>query len=63
VYRLAYVEALARCSTDHAPWYVVPGDRNWVRNLAVAGLVRRTLEAMDPRFPQPDWDPAAIIVE
>jgi PPK2 family polyphosphate:nucleotide phosphotransferase len=62
-YRRAYEDALGRCSTEHAPWYVVPGDRNWVRNLAVARLVRRTLEAMDPRIPQPDFDPDTIVVE
>ena len=62
-YRAAYEEALSRCSTAHAPWYVIPGDRNWVRNLAVARLVRRTLEAMEPRLPEPGWDPESIVVE
>jgi PPK2 family polyphosphate:nucleotide phosphotransferase len=62
-YRSAYEEALARCSTSHAPWYVVPGDRNWVRNLAVARLVRQALDAMDPRVPEPVWDPASFVIE
>jgi PPK2 family polyphosphate:nucleotide phosphotransferase len=61
-YQRAYEDALSRCSTKHAPWYVVPGDRNWVRNLAVAGLVRAKLEVMDPRFPEPDWDPASVVI-
>jgi PPK2 family polyphosphate:nucleotide phosphotransferase len=62
-YQRAYEDALQRCGTDWAPWYVVPGDRNWVRNLAVSAIVRSKLEEMDPRFPQPDWDPASIVVE
>jgi PPK2 family polyphosphate:nucleotide phosphotransferase len=62
-YRHAYEDAISRCSTDHAPWHVIPGDRNWVRNLAVARLVRTRLEAMDPQLPVPDWDPASIVVE
>jgi polyphosphate kinase 2 (PPK2 family) len=52
---------LNRCSTAHAPWHVVPADRNWVRNGIISGIVRETLEEMDPQYPQPrDWDPKAI---
>jgi polyphosphate kinase 2 (PPK2 family) len=57
----AYDVALTRCSTDHAPWHVVPADRNWVRNAVVARIVRETLEGMDPKFPEPKgWDPKTI---
>ncbi len=60
-YMVAYEAALTRCSTEHAPWHVVPADRNWVRNAVVARITRETLEAMDPKFPEPkDWDPATI---
>jgi PPK2 family polyphosphate:nucleotide phosphotransferase len=60
-YMAAYDAALTRCSTDHAPWHVVPADRNWVRNAVVAQIVRETLEAMNPQFPEPkDWDPKTI---
>jgi PPK2 family polyphosphate:nucleotide phosphotransferase len=63
-YTAAYEIALTRCSTPHAPWYVIPSDRNWVRNAAIARIVRETLEDMDPQYPEPkDWDPAAIKVE
>ncbi len=62
-YQAAYEEALRRCTTEHAPWYVVPGDRNWVRNLAVSTIVLAKLEEMDPQFPQPKWDPAKIVIE
>jgi PPK2 family polyphosphate:nucleotide phosphotransferase len=62
-YQAAYEEALRRCTTEHAPWYVVPGDRNWVRNLAVSTIVLGKLEEMDPQYPQPKWDPAEIVIE
>ena len=54
----AYETMLGRCSTEWAPWYVVPADRKWVRNAAIAAIVRQTLEAMNPHYPVPDWDPA-----
>ena len=47
---------LARCSTEAAPWYVIPANRNWFRNLAVSEIVAETLEAMNPQFP-PSPDP------
>jgi PPK2 family polyphosphate:nucleotide phosphotransferase len=53
-YTLAYQEALARCSTAHAPWYVVPADRNASRNFLVADTVASTLDALDPKFPAGD---------
>jgi PPK2 family polyphosphate:nucleotide phosphotransferase len=56
-YIAAYEAMLERCSTKHAPWYVIPADRKWARNAAVARIVRATLEAMHPQYPQPDWDP------
>jgi len=62
-YMEAYEDLLHRCSTDHAPWYVVPGDRNWVRNLTVSAIVRSKLEEMDPKIPEPQWDPAVVVVE
>ncbi len=52
-YRAAYEEVLRRCSSDHAPWYVVPADRKWFRNLAVARILADTLEELDPQYPPP----------
>ncbi|TML78592.1 MAG: polyphosphate kinase 2 family protein, partial [Actinobacteria bacterium] len=52
-YVAAYEEAIARCSTNVAPWYVVPADNKWYRNWAVARLLIETLEAMGPEYPQP----------
>ncbi|MFC4950216.1 PPK2 family polyphosphate kinase [Pseudonocardia sp. GCM10023141] len=50
-YQEAYEAALQECSTDVAPWYVVPSDRKWYRNWVVAALLAETLTAMDPQFP------------
>jgi PPK2 family polyphosphate:nucleotide phosphotransferase len=62
-YIAAYEDVLERCSTDHAPWYLVPSDRNWVRNLTVSAIVRARLEEMDPQIPAPQWDPSVVVVE
>lgn len=55
-YATAYEAALERCSTPQAPWYVVPADRKWYRNWALAHLLRETLEDLDLRWPQPELD-------
>jgi PPK2 family polyphosphate:nucleotide phosphotransferase len=55
-YQEAYAEALRRTDTDASPWYVIPSDRKWYRNWAIAALLAETLAAMDPRFPKPDFD-------
>ena len=50
-YQQAFDEALTRCSTPTAPWYVVPADHKWYRNLVVARTIADTLQAMDPQYP------------
>jgi PPK2 family polyphosphate:nucleotide phosphotransferase len=63
-YIAAYEEALSRCSTELAPWYVIPSNRKWFRNLAVAQVVASTLEALDPQFPEPDEEiPADLVID
>jgi PPK2 family polyphosphate:nucleotide phosphotransferase len=62
-YMAAYEIAITRCSTDHAPWHIIPADRNWVRNAAVARITREALEDLDPQYPGPDgWDPKEVKV-
>lgn len=58
-YQEAYRIMLERTSTDHAPWYVVPCDRKWFSRLAVAQLLRHTLESLDLSWPAADFDVAA----
>ena len=50
-YTAAYEEALTETSTEHAPWYVIPADRNWVRNHAVATVLVEALRRLDPQYP------------
>jgi PPK2 family polyphosphate:nucleotide phosphotransferase len=50
-YQAAFEDAVNRCSTPYAPWYVVPANTKWYRNLVVARTIADTLEAIDPRFP------------
>ena len=57
-YRAAYEEALTRCA-EAAPWYVVPADRKWYRNWAVASLLVEILSAENPAYPPPGFDVAA----
>ena len=54
-YQKAYEIVLDRCSTEHAPWRVVPADRKWQRNAIIASVVHKTLEEMNPKYPKPDW--------
>jgi PPK2 family polyphosphate:nucleotide phosphotransferase len=55
-YTAAYEEALSRCSTTHAPWFIIPSDHKWFRNLAIARIVVESLEGLDMTFPSPSVD-------
>ena len=57
-YQDAFEIALAQTSTEAAPWYVIPGEERWFRDLVVSQLLLETLEEMDPQFPEPSFDPA-----
>jgi PPK2 family polyphosphate:nucleotide phosphotransferase len=52
----AYQAALERCSTQHAPWFVIPSDRKWYRNWAVAQLLTEHLRTLDLSWPAPTFD-------
>jgi PPK2 family polyphosphate:nucleotide phosphotransferase len=56
-YQDAYETMLNRCSTPLAPWHVIPADRKWVRDAAVASIVHATLESMDLQYPKVPWKP------
>ena len=51
-YMEVYEDAFAHCTTDEAPWYVIPADQKWYRNLAIARVVVATLKEMDPQWPK-----------
>ncbi len=52
----AYEEALSKTSTDYAPWYVVPSNHNWYRNLVVASLIVDALKGLKPEYPASTLD-------
>ena len=55
-YMEAYEALLEKCNTDAAPWYVIPADRKWYRNWAVAELLRETLAGMPLSWPAAEFD-------
>jgi PPK2 family polyphosphate:nucleotide phosphotransferase len=59
-YISAYEDMLSKCSTRHAPWYVIPSNHKWFRNLAVSQIICATLEDMGMKMPAPSVDIAAI---
>ena len=62
-YMKAYGDAIERTATEDAPWYVVPADRNWYRNLMVAQILVSTLTAMDPKLPGLRSDVTSHVVD
>jgi PPK2 family polyphosphate:nucleotide phosphotransferase len=62
-YQDAYEIMLNRCSTKWAPWHIIPADRKWVRNAAIATIVKATLEEMDPQYPEVSWKPGDFKIE
>jgi PPK2 family polyphosphate:nucleotide phosphotransferase len=59
-YRAAFEAALSRCSTAWAPWYAVPADRKWFRDLAVSQILLQEFEQLPLRWPTPAYDPRSI---
>jgi len=55
-YIAAYEDALSRCSTPHAPWFVIPSNHKWFRNLAIASIVVEHLESLNMQYPKPTVD-------
>ena len=62
-YQRAYEAALRHCSPAAAPWFVVPANHKWARDLAIAEIVVATLEQMAPRPPKATFDPRQQVVE
>ena len=62
-YLAAYDDVIHETSTEHAPWYVVPADRNWVKATAVAELLVDALERIDPKLPEPEEGLDGLVIE
>ena len=53
----AYETMVARTSTEHAPWHIIPSDSRSTRGAIISGIVKDTLEAMNPQYPDPGYRP------
>ena len=62
-YTKAYEEAISQTSTDWSPWYIIPSNRKWYRNLIIARIIIETLKNLDMKFPQPQENLDQIIIE
>jgi len=61
-YQSAYEEAISRTSTDVAPWYIIPANRKWYRNLVISEIVIETLKGLGMAYPEPP-DLSAVVIE
>lgn len=59
-YQEANQDMLTKCSTEDAPWFVIPADKKWFRNLAISQIVADYMEGLGMKFPEPSVDPAEI---
>jgi PPK2 family polyphosphate:nucleotide phosphotransferase len=59
-YLAAYEEGISRCTTERAPWFIVPANHKWFRNLAIARIVVEHLESLKMKYPKPTVDIAHI---
>lgn len=62
-YQSAYEDALNKTSTEHAPWYVVPANRKWYRDLVISKVLVETLEGLKMKYPEPKDDLSGVVIE
>ena len=62
-YMEAFEDLLNRCTTEWAPWYVIPADQKWYRNLAISRVIVDTLRKMNPQYPPPEVDVSDIVID
>ena len=55
-YTRAFEDVISKCSTKHAPWFVIPANRKWARNLVIADIVADAMEGLGMRYPEPEVD-------
>ncbi|HEV2842831.1 MAG TPA: PPK2 family polyphosphate kinase [Chthoniobacterales bacterium] len=62
-YQMAYDDVINSCTTAQAPWWIVPADRKWLRNLVMLETVVAALERMDPKYPAAEFDPKDVAID
>jgi PPK2 family polyphosphate:nucleotide phosphotransferase len=59
-YMKAFSAVFERCSSQAAPWYVIPANNKWYRDVVVAQIILETLQSMNLKYPKPDYDPKSV---
>jgi PPK2 family polyphosphate:nucleotide phosphotransferase len=59
----AYEDALSKTSTADSPWYVIPANRNWFRDLAISSILADTLDELKPKYPDPEDLPKDLVID
>lgn len=62
-YMKAYEDTLRKTSTEYAPWYVIPANRKWYRNLIISRIIIDTLEGLDMKYPEPEDDLSGVVID
>jgi PPK2 family polyphosphate:nucleotide phosphotransferase len=62
-YQAAFQAMVEHTSTEHAPWHVIPADKKWYRNWAVATILVEALEALDLSWPEPEEDLSDVVID
>jgi PPK2 family polyphosphate:nucleotide phosphotransferase len=62
-YTAAYEDALSKCSTPWAPWFIIPANRKWFRNVAISQIIVETLEKLEMKLPKPTFELSKIALE
>ncbi|HRJ42403.1 MAG TPA: polyphosphate kinase 2 family protein, partial [Caldilineaceae bacterium] len=62
-YQAAYEAVLSRTSTPYAPWYIIPANRKWYRNLVISQILVDTLEGLEMRYPEAEEGLEGIVIE
>jgi len=56
----AYQDAIARTSRKHAPWFIIPSDHKWYRNVAISEILVKAIGRLKMKYPEPSFDPSKI---
>lgn len=62
-YMAAFEEMLFQCSTDWAPWHIIPANQKWYRNLAITRTIVETIKSLDPQYPSSEGDLSDVVIE
>ncbi len=62
-YQAAFAEAISKCSTSHAPWYMVPANKKWFRNVVISQVIVDCLKGLNMQLPKGEFDPDQVVVK